>query len=208
MYMWDCRQERVVVQITVGTIHLHTALTGIIELLKVWISHSFMMSLVGCIGVHFGRPPLKMKAAGFPKCWYLSFGMWWPCGTAGRCQYFVGTYCLRFQGVLPYFHTNTWPRTTEDNTIRPHFQPVCFTSFPFTAPYQFTPLLNLPPLTSGLTLCGWFVPCMYFFLGGGGAYNFRFMPFWFMPTFSWMQLRHITRPRHNLTSKICWLVQC
>jgi len=123
MYMWDSRQERVVVRIKVGNLHLHAALRGIIELLKVWISHSisFIMSLLGFIGVHFGRQPLKMKAAGFPECWYLSFGMWWPCGTAGRCQYSVETYCLRFQGVLPYFPTKTWPRTTEDDTLRPRF---------------------------------------------------------------------------------------
>lgn len=109
MYMWDSRQERVVVQRNVGTRHLHTAPRGIIELLRVWISHSIscMMSLLGCIGVHFGRPPLHMKATGFPKCRYLSSGMWRPCGTAVRCQYLVGTYCLRFQGVLPYFPTKS-----------------------------------------------------------------------------------------------------
>jgi hypothetical protein len=35
MYMRDSRQERVVVQIKVGTLHLHAALREIKELLKV-----------------------------------------------------------------------------------------------------------------------------------------------------------------------------
>lgn len=69
--------------------------------------------------------------------------------------------------------------------------PYC-TPFWFHAHYQYTPLLNSPPLIFSLMSFGWLPPIIlfHFFLW---EYHFLFMPFWFTPSFSGTQLQHKTR---------------
>jgi hypothetical protein len=82
---------------------------------------------------------------------------------------------------------------SEDTTPSPCFMPFCFNT-----PCQFTPLFNLFLFVFGLTL--WLV---YFHLLKPffiWEYNFFFIPFWIMPTFSGTQLGYKTR-----SSSTFWL---
>jgi uncharacterized membrane-anchored protein YitT (DUF2179 family) len=67
-----------------------------------------------------------------------------------------------------------------------YFTCMCFTPFFFNTPCQFTSLVNIPTLIFGLTPLGWLHSIML------THYIWWEYYFWFMPTFSGMQLGHKT----------------
>ena len=74
------------------------------------------------------------------------------------------------------------------------FTPTYFTPFYLNTPCQFTPFLNLHFLISSLTPFGWLCSIML------PPYFWWQYHFWFMPTFSEMQLGHKTRAGYNFSS--------
>jgi hypothetical protein len=109
-----------------------------------------------------------------------------------------------------WYCLNNNSNNNNNNTPIPYFMLLCF-----NAPCQFTPLHDLCSHICSLTPFGWLCSLMlnsYFWWD----YNFLFMPFWIIPTFSGMQPGCKTRTgcmctntdemKQRKMSKTMWLV--
>ena len=87
---------------------------------------------------------------------------------------------------MQYRYENAWITQRTDTPIS-LFTPVCFTTFCFKDPCQFTPFLNLRSLIFSLTPCGWLrsVALTYSLWW---EYHFWFMSFRFTSAFSGMKV--------------------